>query len=133
MSEDNAAVQEQPQEPAPAPAPAPEVDQAVNQDAQDYMQIFKIKQEVRQQLAKLYNKFMECVKAMPAQENARVEALRHFDTGFLWMDKAIEIAPLNVEKKKAEPLNEVPPQQENASENQPEKAEGKPEDNVQPS
>lgn len=41
------------------------------------------------ELAKLYNNFIDESFKLPANEGLRLEARRYFDTGFLWMREAI--------------------------------------------
>lgn len=57
-------------------------------------QVESIKQALIDQLRKAYHAFLNAISRIPMAANCNTEAMRFYDTGLLWSERAIKNLPL---------------------------------------
>lgn len=109
MSEQLHDVNAQPASPQMAqPAPA-----ALNPE-----QFESVKRSLIENLHKQYGQFISSIANYPAAQLPMQEAFRHFDTGFLWFEKAVVNMPMPQVQVAQAPQPQAPCEQEMAPANE---------------
>jgi hypothetical protein len=58
-------------------------------------QFAQIKISLKSQVQKCYTQFLTSIMQIPVEQKGLQEAIRFFDTGFIWFEKAVENLPIN--------------------------------------